>query len=63
MCRERYVTDRIKWVSQFAGHWKDERSAEEIINDLRNSRTSNRAEVRSMPTHFERLNPSNLKNK
>lgn len=41
MCRERYVTDKIKWVSQFAGRWKDDRSAEEIIDDLRNSRTSN----------------------
>lgn len=63
MCRERYVTDKIKWVSQFAGRWKDDRSAEEIIDDLRNSRTSNRVEVRSVLTRFERLNPFNLKNK
>ncbi|WP_455632944.1 hypothetical protein [Parabacteroides sp.] len=30
------------WVSQFAGEWKDSRSAESIIEDIRNSRTSNR---------------------
>ena len=28
--------------SQFAGEWKDSRSAESIIEDIRNSRTSNR---------------------
>ena len=30
------------WASQFAGEWKDSRSAESIIEDIRNSRTSNR---------------------
>lgn len=30
------------WVFQFAGEWKDSRSAESIIEDIRNSRTSNR---------------------
>lgn len=30
------------WASQFAGGWKDSRSAESIIEDIRNSRTSNR---------------------
>lgn len=30
------------WTSQFAGEWKDSRSAESIIEDIRNSRTSNR---------------------
>ena len=30
------------WRSQFAGEWKDSRSAESIIEDIRNSRTSNR---------------------
>ena len=27
------------WASQFAGEWKDSRSAESIIEDIRNSRT------------------------
>ena len=30
------------WASQFAGEWKDSRSAESILEDIRNSRTSNR---------------------
>lgn len=30
------------WASQFAGEWKDSRSAESIIEDIRNSRTLNR---------------------
>ena len=30
------------WASQFVGEWKDSRSAESIIEDIRNSRTSNR---------------------
>lgn len=30
------------WVSQFSGAWKDSRSAESIIADIRNSRTLNR---------------------
>lgn len=29
-------------IRQFAGEWKDSRSAESIIEDIRNSRTSNR---------------------
>lgn len=35
-------THESNWVSQFAGEWKDSRSAEDIIEDIRNSRTSNR---------------------
>lgn len=31
-----------RWADQFAGAWKDSRSAEEIIADIRNVRTSNR---------------------
>ena len=30
------------WASKVAGEWKDSRSAESIIEDIRNSRTSNR---------------------
>ena len=29
------------WVDLFAGKWKDNRSAEEIIADIRNARTTN----------------------
>ena len=28
------------WANRFSGAWKDKRSAEEIINDIRQSRTS-----------------------
>lgn len=31
-----------RWTSQFAGCWKDERTADEIVDDLRSARTSNR---------------------
>lgn len=30
------------WASRFAGCWKDERTADEIVDDLRSARTSNR---------------------
>ena len=30
-----------QWASAFAGKWIDARSAEEIIDDIRESRTSN----------------------
>lgn len=30
------------WASEFSGAWKDSRTAEEIIEDVRNARTSNR---------------------
>ena len=35
------VEDR-KWVSKFAGKWKDDRSADEIVADIRKARTTNR---------------------
>lgn len=31
-----------KWALTFAGRWKDNRSADEIIEDIRTSRTFNR---------------------
>lgn len=46
----RSATNRLKvtaaepntsWVSQIAGKWIDERSAEEMLDDIRQSRTSN----------------------
>lgn len=36
------VADKKKWASRFAGCWKDERTTEEIVNELRGSRTFNR---------------------
>lgn len=33
------------WADHFAGAWKDSRSAEEIISDIRDSRTPNSREV------------------
>lgn len=35
-------SETSNWVSQLAGRWEDERTAEEIIADIRSSRTSNR---------------------
>lgn len=31
-----------KWTSSFAGRWQDDRSADEIVDDIRASRTTNR---------------------
>ena len=33
------------WANRFAGAWKDERSADEIISDIRDSRTTNSREI------------------
>ena len=33
---------KTRWTSRFAGCWKDERTADEIVDDLRSARTSNR---------------------
>lgn len=40
LSKDQFIDDN--WASQFAGEWKDSRSAESIIEDIRNSRTSNR---------------------
>ena len=32
------------WANRFVGAWKDSRSAEEIISDIRESRTANSRE-------------------
>ena len=36
---------RKGWASRFAGRWQDDRSAEEIIEDIRASRNANINEV------------------
>ena len=38
-------TDSKNWANRFAGAWKDDRSAEEIINDIRECRTTNSREI------------------
>lgn len=37
----KHVDASSSWVSQFEGQWKDSKSAEEMVMDLRRSRTSN----------------------
>ena len=34
----------LDWANRFAGAWKDSRSAEDIIDDIRESRTGNSRE-------------------
>lgn len=36
------VADNHHWASEFAGKWEDDRPAEEIVDDIRKSRTGNR---------------------
>ena len=38
-------TTELGWANRFSGAWKDSRTAEEIINDIRESRTDNSREV------------------
>ena len=44
---EEYNTAKPKdgWASRFAGVWKDNRSAEEIMNDIRSARTNNTFDI------------------
>lgn len=37
----KHVDASSSWVSKFEGQWKDSKSAEEMVMDLRRSRTSN----------------------
>ena len=32
----------LDWTSEFAGQWEDDRTADEVIEDIRGARTSNR---------------------
>lgn len=36
------TSEKVNWVSRFAGRLEDTRSAEDIIEDIRNARSSNR---------------------
>ncbi len=43
--KERRRRSSANWASRFAGVWKDERTADEIIEDIRNCRTTNNFDV------------------
>lgn len=34
--------DTPNWTSEFVGRWEDDRTADEVIEDIRDARTSNR---------------------
>lgn len=34
--------DASNWASEFVGRWEDDRTAEEVMEDIRGARTSNR---------------------
>ena len=34
--------DALNWTSEFAGRWEDNRTADEVVEDIRGARTSNR---------------------
>ena len=42
---ERPVSHKKGWASRFVGTWKDSRSAEEIVRDIRSARTTNNFDV------------------
>lgn len=39
------VETEVSWVDQFEGKWVDSKSAEEMVADIRNSRTQNSSVV------------------
>ena len=39
------VETEVSWVDQFEGKWEDSKSAEEMVADIRNSRTQNSSVV------------------
>ena len=36
------MLDALNWTSEFAGRWEDNRTADEVVEDIRGARTSNR---------------------
>lgn len=36
------TSDTPNWTSEFVGRWEDDRTAEEVMEDIRGARTSNR---------------------
>ena len=45
MTRSEQSSPSSHWADRFCGAWKDSRSAEEIVNDIRSMRTSNHFDV------------------
>lgn len=43
--KEQPASSKKGWASRFSGTWKDTRSAEEIIKDIRAARTTNSFDV------------------
>ena len=42
---EHPVSQKKGWASKFCGTWRDSRSAEEIVRDIRSARTTNSFDV------------------
>lgn len=36
------TSDASNWTSEFAGRWEDDRTADEVVEDIRGARTPNR---------------------
>lgn len=36
------TSDTSNWTSEFVGRWEDDRTADDVIEDIRGARTSNR---------------------
>lgn len=34
--------DALNWASEFAGRWDDDRTTDEVVEDIRGARTSNK---------------------
>ena len=34
--------DALNWTSEFAGRWDDDRTTDEVVEDIRGARTSNK---------------------
>ncbi len=39
---EDHTLDALNWTSEFAGRWEDNRTADEVVEDIRGARTSNK---------------------
>ena len=39
---EDYTLDALNWTSEFAGRWDDDRTTDEVVEDIRGARTSNK---------------------
>ena len=50
IANEQTTTLKKGWASRFAGTWKDSRSAEEIVRDIRSARTTNTFDVEKKTT-------------